>query len=98
MFAAALNVCQPLAELNAMLEQVQLDQYRMVRALIDEIRAPAARCRPSPPVAARCSATPTNISPKSWRTGTGIDFSIVCQSRSGLFGRILPADGDSCSG
>ncbi len=45
MFAVALNACLPLAELNAMLQQVPLGRYREARELVDEIRAPAARRR-----------------------------------------------------
>jgi len=45
MFAVALNACLPLAELNAMLQQVPLSRYREARELVDEIRAPSARRR-----------------------------------------------------
>lgn len=45
MFAVALNACLPPADLNVMLQQVPLGQYREARAMLDEIRAPAARRR-----------------------------------------------------
>jgi len=45
MFAVALHSCLPLAEINAMLQQVPPERYREARKLVEDIRAPAARRR-----------------------------------------------------
>jgi len=45
MFGVALHACMPLDELNSMLQEVPIENYRRAHAHLEEIRAPSARRR-----------------------------------------------------